>query len=159
MENIINNIFYIVSIISIVILILNFTSVYFTFKMCKGIYSVDNSKIISVLQEIACDYHVRVFRFWHGNIIIDDLPISDTEMGPDDYGYIDMNSDNQIICESKAEIDYDNDKKLYFINFRVLGKCYIAYAKNTTSLWIAVIKKAREMNKKLFYGHLDRHRI
>lgn len=117
--------------------------------------------IIKVLQEVACDYHVRVYRSWWGNLIIDGDQLVIDSVITDDLGCFEMNSNNTIIVGDYESVIFEHDEngKLYFINFRVLGKCYLAYGDNTVSAWLNVIKKARAVNKKFFYGHLDRQRI
>lgn len=115
--------------------------------------------IIKILQEIACDYHVRVFKSSWGNLTI--TPIDDDDLSKNDIKCFDMNSDNTEIVANGLDIkfEYADSGDFYFINFRVLGKCYLAYGDDIIYAWINVIKKARDLNKKFFYRNLDRQKL
>ena len=114
-----------------------------------------------MLQEVACDYRVRVSKSYWGNLRFDEIPLSLMKIDQEDYGCINMDSNNVIdlrYYKSKSAAQSD-EKEFYFINFKVLGKYYLAYGSDVVSTWVNVIKKARAMNKRFFYGQLDRHKI
>lgn len=112
-----------------------------------------NPEIIKVLQEIACDYRVRVIKAGKGYIKADIIKASDIERK-----CINLANDNS---SPGYNFKFDDDSKLYLINFRVFGKCYLAYSDNEVDAWSLVVSKAREESRNLFgrSGYLDRHKI
>jgi hypothetical protein len=105
--------------------------------------------LIKTLQEIAYSYRVRIIRAGHGTLTIeDDNTTDDTD---NDGGCLDTGSDNMGI-----EINFTEDGDLYFINFKVLGRCYLAYATTEDLVWINIVKKARAENRRLFSRSINK---
>jgi hypothetical protein len=114
--------------------------------------------IIKSIQEIAYDYHVRIFKAAWGNLIINNERVLPRSNKIKSYGCFDMDLDNTNISESNidAQFEYADTGNIYFINFRVLGKRYLAYGNNISIAWFNVIKKAKDINKRYFSGHIDK---
>lgn len=150
----------IVSIIAIICLIL-FVSTAVRYQI-SILDNIEQSEFtLKILQEIAYDYHVRIIRSGQGSLFIDNIIVD--EYSPS-RGFIDMGSDNIIIQPNKDEqisFTFDKSGKLFLINFRVLGKCYLVYGSNDVIAWLNLINKARSENKKLFSksSYIDRNKI
>ena len=110
----------------------------------------NNPKILKILQEVACDYRVRVIKAGFGNIKL----INDKN----EQGYINLGADNS---RQGYQFEINDECDMYLINFRVFGKCYLAYANSEIAAWSIVISKAREESRNIFgrTGYLDKHKI
>ena len=116
---------------------------------------------IKTLQEIAYDYHVRVFKSSWGYLFITHKSDFIVNTENEDSNCFVMSSDNTEVVVDGLDVKfvYTDIGDVYFINFRVLGKCYLVYGDDIISAWINVIRKARDLNKKFFYRNLDRQKL
>ena len=105
----------------------------------------DSIKILKILQEIACDYRVRIIKSGLGNT-----------SASVECVYMGVNNDIPYYS-----MEYTEKGKSYLINFRVFGKCYLANADSEIAAWAIVISKAREESRNIFgrTGYLDKHKI
>lgn len=107
--------------------------------------------LIKVFQEIAYDYHIRIIKAGRGSFIYEEDLIPIATLPYKDEPYLDMGVDNILQGAAKdIQYEYFDSGDTYFINFRILGRCYLAYSNDEVSAWITTIRKGRAENKKLF---------
>lgn len=142
---------YIINIASILLIsLVVFTIIKKNKKSSDSNIDLDYMEIVKVLQEIACDYRVRVVKSGWGEGIdpyIENQCLSDMEI-------------EHLYMLAEKYIDNDSDE-YYFIGFKVFGKYYLTYAKNEMLAWANVVRKARERSRDLFgrTGSLDKYKI
>ncbi len=123
-------------------LYLSFKYKYKNIKMC-------DDKIMTLLQEVAYDYGIRIIKCGKGSICTIVQDTNYIELISDE-GYIELDSHNMIPedCDEQKDFNFDVGN-LYLINFKIYGKLYLSYAKSPIECWIIAIRKARKENKKL----------
>lgn len=111
--------------------------------------------LISTLQEIACDYRVKVIRSGYGviryrtdrmhnanelfetchDVEVDENTTMDTILDKTDFEIFDKE---------------DSDKVEYFIIFKVFGHHYLTYSESPLNAWREVVQKARKESIRVF---------
>ena len=111
----------------------------------KSLNNANNPKLIKIMQEIACDYRLRVIRSGYCILSIDGV----IERGKiiDDKV---KDSGDCLPFFDKIQIEYSDNGNMYCIHFKLFGKYYISYGNNEVMAWANAVQRARKENKKLF---------
>ena len=136
--------------ILLIIIIVLYTVLYFKIKYYKNRYKKIEELTITALQEIACDYKVKVIKCSYGSIYMSSQRANIKNLLSNEGCFeLDDNNNLRNLNTKMTDFDFDNGS-LYLINFKVYGRLYLAYAENPLKCWIVVIRRARKENKKLF---------
>lgn len=116
----------------------------------KNRYKKLEESTITALQEIACDYKIKVIKCGYGSIYMSSQKANIKDLLSNE-GCFELSDNNNLRDINIGMTDFDfDDGDLYLINFKVYGRLYLAYAENILKCWIVAIRRARKENKKLF---------
>ncbi len=140
----------IISILTVVIFM-----IYDKKKRCQ-IQDEINMTLISTLQEIACDYRVKVIRSGYGVVRLKGDRMHNVNILFETCHDVEVDENttmDNVLDKTDFEIfdkEEDSDKVEYFIIFKVFGHHYLTYSESPVDAWREVVQKARKESIRIF---------